>query len=166
MRQKRLLSLGALLLTLAWGIPADKAGAATATTTFLVVANVLVTCTISATELNFGDYTGLRINAQSEILVRCTNTAQWNIGLNQGTCTGATVTTRCMTGPAPFLLNYSLSSDAAGTVNWGNTVGTDTVAGTGTGTSQVVSVFGTLPAGQSTAGPGGYADTITATITF
>jgi spore coat protein U-like protein len=158
--------LGALLLTLAWGTPSNDAGAATATTTFQVVANVLVTCTISATEMNFGDYTGLRLTAQSELLVKCTNTAQWTVGLNQGTGPGATVTTRQMTGPPPFFLNYSLSSDAAGTVNWGNTVGTDTVAGTGTGTAQAVSVFGVLPAGQSIAGPGGYADTIIATITF
>jgi spore coat protein U-like protein len=71
-----------------------------------------------------------------------------------------------MTGPPPHFLNYGLFSDAAGTVNWGNTVGTDTVEGVGTGGPQVITVYGVLPGGQSTAAPGGYVDTITATITF
>jgi spore coat protein U-like protein len=105
--------------------------AATATTTFQVIANVQVTCLISATGLNFGDYTAPSLSAQSTITVGCTNTAQWNVGLNAGTAPGATVTTRQMTGPAPFFLNYSLSSDPAHTINWGNTVGTDTVAVSG-----------------------------------
>jgi spore coat protein U-like protein len=118
MRCKKLLGLG-LLLTLPCDISPDKAVAATATTTFQVIANVQVTCAIRATELNFGDYTGLSLSAQSEITVNCTNTAQWNVGLNAGTASGATVTTRRMTGPAAFLLSYSLSSDAAHTVNWG-----------------------------------------------
>ena len=51
-----------------------------------------------------------------------------------------------MTGPAPFVLNYSLSSDPAHTINWGNTVGTDTVSGTGTGGLQIITVYGFVPA--------------------
>ena len=151
--------------TLACAIASDQAVAATATTTFQVIANVQVTCLISATGLNFGDYTAPSLSAQSTITVGCTNTAQWNVGLNAGTAPGATVTTRQMTGPAPFFLNYSLSSDPAHTINWGNTVGTDTVSGTGTGGQQIITVYGFVPASQ-TVGPGGYVDTITATITF
>jgi spore coat protein U-like protein len=162
----RLIGSGCFLLALAAASSSDKALSATATTTFQVTADVLVTCTIGATPMIFGDYVGLQINAQSTLLVTCTNTAQWVIGLNQGTAPGATVTTRQMTGPPPFFLNYQLSTDGSHSVNWGNTVGTDTVAGTGTGTVQVVTVFGVVPPGQTTAGPGGYVDTITATITF
>jgi spore coat protein U-like protein len=165
MRWNGLLGLS-LLLTLACNVSSDEAVGATATTTFQVTADVQVTCTISATAMVFGAYTNALVKTQSELLVNCTNTAAWNIGLNAGTCTGATVTTRCMTGPPPSVLNYSLTSDAAGAVNWGNTLGTDTVSGNGTGTVQIVTVFGTLPGGQTTAVAGGYSDTITATITF
>jgi spore coat protein U-like protein len=115
MRRYRLLGVG--FLTLACAIASDQAVAATATTTFQVIANVQVTCLISATALNFGDYTAPSLSAQSTITVGCTNTAQWNVGLNAGTAPGATVTTRQMTGPAPFFLNYSLSSDPAHTIN-------------------------------------------------
>jgi len=164
MRCKKLLGLG-FLLTLACDISSDEAAAATATTTFQVIANVQVTCTIRATELNFGDYIGLSLSAQSQITVNCTNTAQWNVGLNAGTAPSATVTTRQMTGPPPFFLSYSLSSDPAHTINWGNTVGTDTESGTGTGGAQTITVYGRVPASQP-AGPGGYRDTIIGTITF
>jgi spore coat protein U-like protein len=160
-----LLGLGSLLLTLGWSTASDKAGAATATTTFQVTANVSVACTIIATDLTFPDYVAAAVTGQSTITVRCTNTAQWNVGLNAGTGPSATVTTRKMTGPAPFHLNYSLSTDPTHTTNWGHTVGTDTVSGSGTGGDQVVTVYGRIPASQAV-GPGGYADTITATITF
>jgi spore coat protein U-like protein len=166
MRLNKLLAVVLGLLFALADLPAGPAGAATATTTFLVTANVNVSCTIAATDLNFGDYISGQLDGQSQITVTCTNTAVWNVGLNAGTCTGATVTTRCMKGPGTSVLNYSLSSDAARAVNWGNTVGTDTVSGTGTGGPEIVTVYGRIPSGQSTAGPGGYTDTITATITF
>jgi spore coat protein U-like protein len=140
---------------------------ATQTTTFLVTANVTVSCTIAANNLVFGDYlpAGGALTAQSQIQVRCTNSAAWNIGLNAGTFTGATVTTRKMKGPGSFSLNYSLFSDAARSNNWGNTLGVDTVSGTGTGGDQIATVYGQIPATQNV-GPGGYVDTITATVTF
>src|SRR4051794_28304121 len=66
---------------------------ATQNTTFLVTANVTVACTIAANNLVFGDYTPTAaLTAQSQIQVHCTNSAEWNIGLNAGTFTGATVT--------------------------------------------------------------------------
>jgi spore coat protein U-like protein len=70
-----------------------------------------------------------------------------------------------MTGPGAFLLNYGLFTDATRTTNWGETVGTDTVSGTGTGATQIVTVYGRIPATQNV-GIGGYVDTITATVTF
>ena len=70
-----------------------------------------------------------------------------------------------MTGPPAFHINYELFSDPAHTTNWGDTVGTDTVSGVGTGAVEVVNVYGRIPAAQNPA-VGGYADTITATITF
>ena len=62
-------------------------------------------------------------------------------------------------------MGYRLFSNSGRTTNWGNTVGTDTVAGTGSGAVQSLTVYGQIPAGQYLR-PGNYADTITATITY
>jgi spore coat protein U-like protein len=151
---------------IAAGIPASAAMAATQTTTFQVTANVQAACLInSADDLDFGDYTGSRIDATSGISVTCTNTTAYNVGLDAGTSAGATVTTRHMTGPGGALLAYNLDSDASRSINWGNTVGVDTVAGTGNGSAQTLTVYGRLPAAQHPS-PGGYTDTITVTLTF
>lgn len=145
--------------------PSQPASAATASTTFQVTATVQATCLISANPLAFGTYTGTQTDATSTLSVTCTNTTPYNVGLDAGTATGATVTTRRMTGPSSALLNYALFSDSARTITWGNTVGTNTVTGTGNGNAQTLTVYGRVAAGQFVA-PGAYADTITATITF
>jgi spore coat protein U-like protein len=105
------------------------------------------------------------VDQTSTITVECTNTTPYNIGLNQGV-NGGSVTTRQMKGgPTNQLINYSLSSDAARTVNWGQTIGTDTVAGTGNGSQQAYTVYGRVPP-QTTPSPGTYTDTITVTVTY
>ncbi|HEX7389293.1 MAG TPA: spore coat U domain-containing protein [Acidiphilium sp.] len=147
------------------GIPLTSARAATATTTFAVTATVQATCTVTATNLAFGTYTGVVDDASSTVSVTCTDTTPYNVGLNAGTATGATVTTRKMTGPSTSLLGYGLYQDSAYTKNWGQTVGTDTVAGTGTGAVQDLTVYGQVPAGQYVT-PGAYSDTITVTVSY
>jgi spore coat protein U-like protein len=137
----------------------------TVTTTMTVTAIVQATCLISASALNFGTYTGSLINAASALTVTCTNTTAFNIGLNAGTATGATVTTRKMTGPASATMNYALFRDSNRTLNWGNTIGTDTLISQGNGSALQYGVYGQIPAGQFPQ-PGNYADTITATITY
>ena len=137
----------------------------TATTSFTVTVVISATCTISANNMAFGTYTGLLIGSTSTISVTCTKAATYDVGLNAGLATGATVTNRSMTGPASALLSYKLFSNSGYTTNWGNTVGTDTVAGMGTGAAQSLTVYGQVPAGQLKT-PGSYTDTITATITY
>ena len=153
--------LGSLILLCA----INQAHASTATTTFGVSATVQSTCLISATSLAFGTYTGVAVNSTSTVSVTCTNTTTYNVGLNAGLASGATVTTRKMTGPSSSLLAYSLYSDSARSVNWGQTVGTDTVSGTGNGSAQSLTVYGLLPGAQYV-NPGSYTDTITATVTY
>jgi spore coat protein U-like protein len=147
------------------GLPLIQASAATTTTTFTVTANVVAGCTVTATNLAFGAYSETQVDATSTITTDCNNGAPYNIGLNAGTAPSATVTTRQMSGPGGALLNYSLFSDAGHTTNWGNTVGTDTVPSTGTGSPQNFTVFGRVPASQFVA-TGAYTDTITVTVTF
>ena len=125
------------------------------------------TCLInSASALNFGSAGVLTANVDqtSTIAVQCTNTTPYNIGLDAGTGTGATVAVRKLsTGGAT--VNYTLYSDSGRTTIWGNTVSTDTVAATGNGASQSYTVYGRVPA-QTTPAPGTYTDTVTVTVTY
>jgi len=147
------------------GVFGSAAQAATSTTAVGVTATVQATCLISSTSLAFGVYTGVQLDSTATITVTCTNTTTYNVGLDAGTAVAATVTTRQMTGPTAELLSYALFQDTSRTLNWGNTVLTDTVAGTGSGAEQALTVYGRVAASQFVA-PGAYTDTVTATITF
>jgi spore coat protein U-like protein len=133
-----------------------------------VSVTVLKACTVTATNLGFGNYTGTVINSTSTISVSCTSSTAYNVGLNQGLATGATVTTREMNitqpGTAGKGLNYSLHSASATGPNWGNTTGS-LVSGTGNGAAQPLTVYGQLPAAQHVA-PGTYTDTITVNVSY
>jgi len=141
-------------------------GFTTATNHFHVNAKVSKACNIAASSLNFGVYSGALVNSSSTISVTCTNTTAYDVGLDAGAAAGATVTNRSMTGPNSYLLGYMLFRDSNRTLNWGNTAGSDTVSGTGTGLVQTLTVYGQVPAGQTGQPPGNYSDTITATITY
>jgi len=155
------------LLAAIAALSGGPAFATTTTSSFTVQITIQASCTIlSASTLNFGTQgvLGAAVNQTSTIAVQCTNTTPYNIGLNAGTATGATVTTRKMTNGAATV-SYALYSDSGRTTNWGNTVGTDTVAGTGNGASQSYTVYGQVPA-QTTPAPNTYTDTITVTVTY
>jgi spore coat protein U-like protein len=137
---------------------ATSSQATTTTTTFTVQMSITASCTIvSAGTLNFGSSGVLTANVDqsSTIQVQCTNTTPYNIGLDAGTATGATVSTRKMTNGAATI-SYSLLSNAGRT---------DTVASTGTGASQSFTVYGRVPP-QTTPAPATYTDTITVTVTY
>jgi len=148
-------------------IAAPGAQAATATTTFQVLANVQSTCIAAATDLNFGNVGVITapIDQTSTITVTCTNGTTYNVGLNAGTGTGATLPSRKMVN-GTNLLNYTLFRDTARTQIWGTTVGTDTVAGAGNGNAQNLTVYGRILAPQTSPPPGLYTDTITVTVTY
>jgi spore coat protein U-like protein len=140
--------------------------AATATGTFNVTLTITDDCTVSATALNFGS-SGLltaNINQTSTITVRCSNSTAYNVGLDAGINGGGTVSTRGMQIGGQTV-NYTLYSDAGRTTNWGDTVGVDTVSGTGTGANQTVTIYGRVPP-QATPTAGAYTDTITVTVTY
>lgn len=142
-----------------------SSGTITPGTLTFTVATTVATCSISATSLNFGTYTGAVLDATSTLTITCSNTTPYNVGLGVGTGTTSTVTNRKMSGPASAILNYALFRNSARTQNWGLTVGTDTVAGTGSGSAQAITVYGRVAAGQSVV-PGAYTDTIVATVVY
>jgi spore coat protein U-like protein len=158
--------LTALILAL-WGTVSI---AATTTTTFGVSATVVDSCSVSASALGFGNVdpvslASTAVDATTTIDVTCANGTAYDVGLDAGTATGATVTTRQMTSGANTL-DYALYSDTGRTTNWGETVSTDTVTGTGDGTAQTLTVYARIPSGQGTVPTGAYSDTITVTVTY
>src|SRR5262245_54810908 len=93
---------------------AQAAQGTTANSSFQVTVQINATCLInSASTLPFPTQTfiGANVDAQSAIQVQCTSTTAYNIGLDAGTATGATVTTRKMTAGANTV-SYALYSDA------------------------------------------------------
>lgn len=133
---------------------------------FQAAVAVTNSCSVSASNLDFGTIGLLtsNVDATSGITAQCANGAPYNIGLDAGTGPGATVATREMT-QGTNTLNYSLYSDPGRRTVWGNTIGVNTVIGTGTGTVQAYTVYGRIPP-QTVPGPGSYSDTIVVTLTF
>ena len=137
----------------------------TDTTTFNVTITIVESCDIhtgAATNVAFGNQTRSAgtADAQGALQVNCTLNTAYNIGLNDGNNFAAT--TRRMAAGANFV-PYGLFKDAARATAWGNT-GTARLAGTGTGATVAVPVYGRVTSRNSPAGA--YTDTITATITY
>jgi spore coat protein U-like protein len=143
------------------------ATAGTTTTTFTAQIAIAAACTVnSASSLNFGTQGVLAANVDqtSTIQVTCSNTTPYTIGLDAGGGTGATVAARKLTSGGNTV-NYTLYADAAHTAVWGNTISSDTVAGTGNGSAQSLTVYGRVPP-QGAPAPGNYSDTITVTVMY
>jgi spore coat protein U-like protein len=144
---------------------------ATQTTgSFAVTATVDAACIVSGSALAFGSFnvlSGANVDSTSALSATCTNGSAYTVGLNAGTSTGATVSTRKMTHTnGTTLLNYSLSTLSSGGTNWDDVGGTTVAAGTGNGVAQSITVFGRVPTGQTLPIVGAYSDSITATIDF
>jgi spore coat protein U-like protein len=173
---KRRIRSAVALAVFATGIALPVAQAATysngtATATFNVTLTLQANCSISATPLSFGTNGVLAtaINQQTSVAVTCTNTTPYNVGLDAGSVTGSTVAARLMAGTATgntgTTVGFQLYQDAGRTTVWGNTQGTNTVAGTGSGSAQSITVYGQVPA-QATPKPDTYQTTVTATVYF
>ena len=140
-------------LSLVFGAVAGLAfasGTANAQTTVTSNFNVLITinafCAItSPTDLNFGSSNLLNANVDQTFTfnVQCTNTTPFNIGLNNGG--NFSGSRRMRQGATAHYVSYALYTDAGHTTAWGNTIGTDTVTGTGSGSTAAYTVYGRVP---------------------
>ena len=134
---------------------------------FIVSANVVNKCTITASPLNFGSSIGLlttAVNANTAISVQCSVGSAYNVGLNAGVNGGGNINARKML-LGGNTVSYQLYRDLARTQVWGSTIGTNTVAGTGNGNTQNLTVYGRVPA-QTTPPAGTYNDIIVVTVTY
>lgn len=147
---------------------AAPAQAATSTTSFQVTATVNPACSVAASNLAFGVYdtaSATPTDGTTTLNVTCSNGTPYTVGLDEGTGQQATVAQRKLTATSQNFLVYALYVDAARTTVWGETIGVNTVAGTGAGTLQSLTVHGRVPA-QQTVTPATFTDTITVTLTY
>ena len=148
---------------------AHAANVSPVTAKFDVTMSVVPDCTVTAAPINFGQ-TGLitaAIKGQANLTVTCTNTTPYNVGLDAGTGPGSAGTKRYMKGSKTSntdTVEFNLYQSAGGTV-WGNTSGSDTLAGTGNGDKQTVTVYGEIPV-QNAPTPDNYQSSITASVYF
>lgn len=159
---------GAVVLGAAMIIAEPPAMAAVATGNMTVRITIQAQCLVqTASDLDFGTngIIAANIDQTSTIGVQCTAGQTYNVGLSAGAGTGATTAVRVLTGPAAATINYAIYRDTNRTQTWGVTIGTDTVAGTGNGTVQNITVYGRVPP-QSTPAAGVYTDTVAITVTY
>lgn len=150
-------------------VAAPAASAATATTSFLVTLTVLNECVVLATPMVFGSIgvVGNPGAATSVLTVTCTAGTPFSIALDAGTAPDATIEARRLrNADGSSSVAYTLYQDASYTALWGNTVATTRAGLTATGLPQPFTVYGRILAGQATAAPGAYTDTIGVVVTY
>lgn len=133
---------------------------------FIVQANVLGACTVSATDLDFGTSGVLASNldATNTISVNCSNLTPYTIGLDGGSTGAVDPTLRKMTIGLSEV-TYGIYQDAGRSTPWGESIGTNTISGTGNGSVQTYTGFGRVPP-QTTPASGTYTDTVIVTVTY
>ncbi|HMN43321.1 MAG TPA: spore coat protein U domain-containing protein [Povalibacter sp.] len=134
---------------------------------FTVMAKVASSCVVTATTLDFGTTGNLAttaVNATSTIRLDCPPGVSYNLALDAGRGSGATVAQRRMTHvqDGTKSLTYRLYRDSSHTQLWGDgSAGTTTV----NGAPGTFTVHGLLPQ-QSVPATGEYQDTVTVTVTY
>ncbi len=141
--------------------------AATATASFNVTASVTANCTITASDLAFGNYDPVSTNAatpldqQSTVTVACTKGTSASIALDDGAhFSGGT---RNMDDGGGTTLSYALYQDNGHSTVWTTASPQAYTAASKSASAQTV--YGRVAAGQDVT-TGSYSDSVTATITF
>jgi spore coat protein U-like protein len=134
-----------------------------------VTLEVIQSCHVTATDLNFGAIAAnspTPVLGQATIDLTCGAGVNAEIALDAGTSPGNNTSRRQMLLDAGRgRLDYDLFQDAGRTVHWGDRSGVDTLEIFFEGTLRVVPVYGQIPAGQRVP-DGTYSDTITVTVHY
>ncbi len=166
----------AKLAIIALGAAAGAAQAATANATFQVIMAITSSCAVTTapTTINLGSavaQTAAVTNSGSTTFkVNCSNKTPFTVGMapsaiNGGTALGTGNMLGAVNGDK---VPYTLWSVSAGGTVWGNTVGTNTVAGTGGGMAAGKAVSFTVYAQAVNAdfAQDNYADTVTVNVNY
>ncbi|OTG80323.1 spore coat U domain-containing protein [Acinetobacter sp. ANC 4648] len=131
---------------------------AAATANFQVKVEVLSTCAINATDINFGSVnSGVAATDKTGTLnVTCTSQTPYSVGLSgSGKMTHATDSTSSVA--------YQLFKASTDTAQWNND--NNKYSATGSGSVQAIPVVAKI-SGSTNVRAGNYADTVTATVTY
>jgi spore coat protein U-like protein len=133
-----------------------------------ISANVVVTCTVSTTAVNFGDYSGTQIdNLGSDVTVNCTSGTQYNIAMDAGQHLAGT--TRRMADGLGNYLGYAIYGPDNN--NWGDNDFANTyslrpsVPGVGDGLDQSYTINARIFADQAVP-IGAYTDVVNVTVHY
>ena len=125
-------------------------------------------CSVTATTLNFGSsgVISSNIDTSNSVSVTCTTGTPYTVSLSGGNsgATDPTLRKLANAGNTAFV-TYGIYRDAARSLPWGSTIGTNTAAGTGTGSAQIYAGYGRVPP-QTTPAAQTYTDTIIMTVTY
>ena len=138
-------------------------------TTMLVSANVVGTCSVTAVDVNFGDLAGFPSSGstQGSVSVNCSPDTQYSILLDGGLHWDANGRNMILAPGGPDLIPYQLFTE--GGIPWGdgNEEGTGMapVGGTGTGSLQSYPVVAETQLPYAVP-PGAYTDTVTVTVAY
>lgn len=148
-------------------VGSGSAIAATATGTLGVTINITSGCVVDAgpNTLDFGStgaVIGANVDVQTTFNVTCDNTTTYTVALNGGV--SGSITAREMRNGANAV-SYQLYTNTARTTVFGDGTNGITVAGTGTGLAQAITVYGRV-APQTAPATGVYNDTVTITVTY
>jgi len=162
--------VSAIALTLGFG----NAQATTATANLAVGANVAASCSnfTAAGGLPFGAYANnnpTNVDATTTVTATCTTGTAYTIGMSAGLHYNASsyVGWRALANGNSYL-GYGVYVNNPGNAPWGDGVNAplgSVLSATGNGAAQPYTVAGRIPAGQG-AVPGGYGDTVVATLTY
>ncbi len=164
---KRLLMLSVLSLGLAF---AGAAQAGTVSSTLNVSANLIATCTVTTTPVNFGDIPDLNYTyyGNGDVTVNCAPGIPYNIAFDAGQhyasnsrwLHGTTTDIPYVLCKEASYLNLWGDSDFANTFSYGSSV-----ADTGTGINQTHAIYGLLsPSG--TEAVGAYTDVVNVSVYY
>ena len=103
-------------------------------------------------------------DSTSTVTVTCTPGTGYNVGLDDGANFSAT--RRMKSATVAAYVPYTLSTDTLRATPWGNTVGTNTVAGTAIVTPTTLTVYGRVPGGTTPVAADVYSDLVTVTINY
>lgn len=158
------LAIGALVLG------SGAALAAQDTADLSVTANVMSTCIISNGILDFGRYDPLSAsptdgNSGSTVTVRCTNLQTYDIYSTTALADRKMVTAGGGTARELTYKLYASSANRSAGIELPVTKTAGTLAGTGTGLLQYVTIYGRIAAGQNVY-PGSYSGTANLTLDY
>jgi spore coat protein U-like protein len=141
----------------------------TATAGMPVRIEITASCSVSASDLDFGAYASNQVSpvqAQTTIQLQCGPGTVAEVRLDAGTGPGRNTRRRKMEmDSGTDQLDYGLYQDPGRTINWGDDSGRDTLDVVTTGAPQVIPVYGRIPGGQRVR-DGTYSDVITVQIFF